>query len=344
MADLTELLREHLARRPQAQVQDAVKFIYQGEFGGGHLIKDEGAALERLAEEIGEGPSPEEPLSEKLGGGLSRLNLGAAGERLSLDTIFAMFKLSSAPRGCMEVFQDKLAAVYDTDLPYNEAREYIDGYIKAGCPMVSHSQQYRDAYHPRYRVVLDIFPWAIKLFQVVDELILQGQKRIVVGIDGMCASGKSTLAGLMAQVYGAQLYRADDYFLPPEKRTAERLSQPGGNMERERLLSEVLLPLSQGQRPVTRRFNCGDFTLSQPQEHPVAQVNILEGSYCLHPQLRPYYDVTAALFTDPAVQLERLSRRDPDKLGAFIRRWIPLENAYFEAFSLFHNTDVLLRS
>ena len=65
---------------------------------------------------------------------------------------------------------------------------------------------------------------------------------------------------------------------------------------------------------------------------------------CLHPQLRPYYDVTAALSTDPAVQLERLSRRDPDKLGAFIRRWIPLENAYFEAFSLFHNTDVLLRS
>ena len=35
-----------------------------------------------------------------------------------------------------------------------ELEEYLESYKKAGYPMVSHSQRYRDAYKPAYRIVL----------------------------------------------------------------------------------------------------------------------------------------------------------------------------------------------
>ena len=59
--------------------------------------------------------------------------------------------------------------------------------------------------------------------------------RVCVAIDGRCASGKTTLATALAVSLGATVFHADDFFLRPEQRTAERLSEPGGNMDRERL-------------------------------------------------------------------------------------------------------------
>ena len=34
-----------------------------------------------------------------------------------------------------------------------ELTAYLTGYRAAGCPMVSHSETYRNLYHPAYRVV-----------------------------------------------------------------------------------------------------------------------------------------------------------------------------------------------
>ena len=51
MSDLAELLKEHYDNHPAMEVRDAIKFIYQSHMGPGHLISDERAALDRLAEE-----------------------------------------------------------------------------------------------------------------------------------------------------------------------------------------------------------------------------------------------------------------------------------------------------
>lgn len=40
MDALKAVLKAHGARYPKLQIQDAVKLIYQNEFGGGHLIRD----------------------------------------------------------------------------------------------------------------------------------------------------------------------------------------------------------------------------------------------------------------------------------------------------------------
>lgn len=58
------------------------------------------------------------------------------------------------------------------------------------------------------------------------------KKPFLFAIDGRCGAGKSTLAlwlreSLAKQALPCLLFRMDDFFLPPEMRTAKRLSVPG---------------------------------------------------------------------------------------------------------------------
>ncbi|MCL1877401.1 MAG: hypothetical protein FWF80_00945, partial [Defluviitaleaceae bacterium] len=62
----------------------------------------------------------------------------------------------------------------------------------------------------------------------------------VIAIDGRSASGKTTLASELAAQTGASVIHMDDFFLPQDLRTEERLNTPGGNVHHERFASEVL--------------------------------------------------------------------------------------------------------
>ena len=73
------------------------------------------------------------------------------------------------------------------------------------------------------------------------------QERVMVAIDGPCASGKSTLGAALAQKLGCPLFHMDDFFLPPAQKTPQRLAEPGGNVDAERFFAEVLLPFSRGE-------------------------------------------------------------------------------------------------
>ena len=75
-------------------------------------------------------------------------------------------------------------------------------------------------------------------------------------LDGRCASGKTTLASALREAVGCGVIHMDDFFLRPEQRTEERLSQPGGNVDRERFLQEVLLPLKRGESFSYRPYDC----------------------------------------------------------------------------------------
>ena len=49
---LEDVLARHFAKYPLMEPQDAVKLIYQMEFGPEHLIRDEGKALSMLRQEM----------------------------------------------------------------------------------------------------------------------------------------------------------------------------------------------------------------------------------------------------------------------------------------------------
>ena len=78
---------------------------------------------------------------------------------------------------------------------------------------------------------------------ILEELIhdLSQQSSFLLAIDGMSGSGKTTLAHHLAQKFHAQVFHMDDFFLPLEMRTPERLQQSGGNVHYERFLETVLV-------------------------------------------------------------------------------------------------------
>ena len=164
---------------------------------------------------------------------------------------------------------------------------------------------------------------------------LSQKSSFFLAIDGMCGSGKSTLALTLHQKLGGHLFHMDDFFLPPELRTPQRLSEPGGNVHYERFLETVLKPLVSQQTVHYQRFDCQTMTLQKAIDIPYHPFNIIEGSYALHPALQEYYSDVIVLKISPSLQKECLMKRNPEKIDDFLGRWIPMENQYFEAFDIF---------
>lgn len=176
----------------------------------------------------------------------------------------------------------------------------------------------------------------------LDELLAQAEgKPLLVAIDGPCGSGKTTLSTLLSQRYAANVFHCDDYFPRPHQRTEARRAEPGGNLDRDRLAAEILAPLRGGRAARWRRFDCKSLSLLDWRDTPPAALNIVEGSYSLHPDLRGYYDLAVFLTCSRETRLARLAARGSD-LEAFQSRWIPLEERYFDALAPMEHADLVL--
>ena len=161
--------------------------------------------------------------------------------------------------------------------------------------------------------------------------LLQKQGRIVLAIDGRCASGKTTLANQLQKKLGGTIIHLDDFFLRPEQRTPERYAEPGGNVDYERFEKEVLIPLKEERDFIYYPFDCRTMTIqSEPVFVENGQLILIEGSYSLLTVFRPYYDRTLFLTISQEMQLERLRKRAPEKVEMFQKKWIPLEEYYIQ--------------
>lgn len=170
---------------------------------------------------------------------------------------------------------------------------------------------------------------------------LQKKGRLIVAIDGRCASGKTTLADKLQDHYGCNLVHMDEFFLRPEQRTPQRFQTPGENVDHERFLEEVLLPLSRGEDVSYRPFRCSTQTLAEPIQVGKHPLTIVEGSYSFHKNLRGFYDLKIFLTVDPATQMERIIRRNGEGMAEiFCTRWIPMEETYFGALEIAQYADL----
>ena len=162
MEELRAILIAHAKRYPLMQPTDAVKLIYQNEFGGGHLIRDEEACLNYLRREYTSvAKDPTVPLYEDIGNDIIRVNLAAVKPE-DLEQLGRAFIDSAAKhKGTMDRFLNKLEVlrklanegVFNFDT--NALNAYLSEYEAAGYPAVSHSPEYRQAYKPAYRIILN---------------------------------------------------------------------------------------------------------------------------------------------------------------------------------------------
>ena len=139
---------------------DAVKLIYQNEFGGGHMIRDPESCLAYLRREYGATPrDPSYPLMEEIGNGIVRIHLSALPQERLEELGQAFLRSAQKQQGRVEHFKRKLSLLRslcaDGRFAFDLAAldTYLADYAAAGYPAVSHSQAYRDAYQPAYRII-----------------------------------------------------------------------------------------------------------------------------------------------------------------------------------------------
>lgn len=346
-----EKLIKSLADYPEMEVQDALKFIFQSEFGCGHLIKDEEESCLMLEDEWQNADlNKQEQLFEKLGGGYVRFNIGAAKSLGIPSRLFQRIFLKSAEResGTVEGFYNKVSKfkkLCETgEVPFSvgEVEKFLEEWEEKGQPLFRHSEKYRMLYKPSYRVVLEDFS-KILLVMIRIENELRKKEKVIVGIDGYCGSGKTTLANKLADFYGIQTIHMDDFFLPPFLRSVERLKEPGGNIHYERFCEEVVSKVKSSETFKYRIFSCKNMDFNGETEIINSNLLIIEGSYSLHPLFEEIYDIKIFCDIDSTEQKRRIiSRNGMEMYRNFEEKWIPMEKKYFKEFRIEERCDYIV--
>ena len=338
---LPSYLSWHQSAHPAMTAQDVVKLVFQAHCGCGHLLGDEESVAAYIRkEEASLTPDASEPLTEPLGDHYVRLHMRRAmAEGITPLWIARMMQLSAKPTDDLSDRKsafNALCQLSETEVGFSqeELLPLARRLVAAPAWLPGHSQAYRDAYAPAYRVISREMERLLPILSAVAAK-LRTQQRVLLCLDGPCGSGKTTMAQQLAAITEAACVPMDDFYTPHPLKTPERLAQPGGNADVERLLSEFLLPWREHGSGRYRPYLCAEDRFGEPIEVPARPLTILEGSYSLHPSIAKHADIRVFLTIDEKEQLRRLLIREgAEGLQSFQRRWIPLEKAYHQAFSL----------
>ncbi len=347
------VLTEHAKKYPKLLPRDIVKLALQSEYGNAHMVRDEAEALAKLKEEMSLCTvSENEELFENIGDKYVRLNLKSHLSReISPELINKMFMISAKEEHSDDsyAFESKLFTALSMAsrghfaFPESEMREYLEYYMKRHMgEAMSHSTLYRETYCPAYRVICS--HW-VKLLPIITAVYnkMQTSDRIIIAIDGMAASGKSTAAKHLSALFDAPIIHTDQFFLPPEMRTRERMDEPGGNLHRERFFNEVASKLRENKDFEYGIFDCSANTVTAQAKIPASKVVIVEGSYSLHPYYGDYCDIKVCMTISAERQSHRIMRRNGAIMHKrFVTEWIPLENKYLKHFDIEKKCDFLL--
>ena len=176
--------------------------------------------------------------------------------------------------------------------------------------------------------------------------LLNTKSRVVIAIDGNSSAGKSSLAALLKESGSCSVISMDHFFLKPEHRSSDRLSQPGGNIDHDRFIKQVITPLKSGEAFAYHPYDCKSDMLSDPVFVDSNPLIVVEGAYSLHPMFCAVgiYDISVFLEIDEAEQKRRLMERDPNLYERFINEWVPMENMYFDNFKIKEKCDFLIHT
>lgn len=334
--DFLEIAKAHWERYPAMEPQDFCKLAFQSEFGPAHMVQSPDKVLAALMEEReAAGMAPIAP--EPIGNGLCRFHITQALSSLwELPLIGRMFAWTmTRTEGTAEGLSEKLDQL--AFLPVPGMEDYLERYRREGCPSLHHSEVYRNAYDPHYRVLrMDLarfLPALIPLEKLARDNEARREKTVLIAIDGRCGSGKTGFAALSGVLpCFVNVLHMDDYYLAPERRAENWMDVPAGNMDLERFREEALLP-ALGTAPERRTVDlCQGETLIDRRELIVPEpMTIVEGTYSQHPTLAKYYDYKIFLTCDREEQTRRLQAREGDYYPTFDQVWRTLEERYFAA-------------
>ena len=167
------------------------------------------------------------------------------------------------------------------------------------------------------------------------------EQPVLIALDGRCGSGKTTLAGQLAEQFPASIvFHTDDYYLPPAQRIPDWEKTPCANMDLARLREELLRPARAGEPVFYRAYSCRAGAYQPVQELAAQPLVILEGSYSHHPLLAGYETLRVFVTCSREEQARRLQAREGERYANFAARWIPLEEGYFAQYRIEETADL----
>ncbi len=133
--------------------EDVVKYVFQGMLGVGHLISSQEEALRRLHEEMESlNPQEDEPLTEWISPEWFRLNLRAAKRKEISENDIVFFLCQSAKRGPLPFTRQHVYSLC-VKLDGSEKMKTAAAKVLDEDWLPGHSDQYRAAYQPAYRLL-----------------------------------------------------------------------------------------------------------------------------------------------------------------------------------------------
>jgi len=183
--------------------------------------------------------------------------------------------------------------------------------------------------------------------------LLGTRDRVLVGLDGPDAAGKTTMATALSsalrQVHGTHTVSAsvDDFMPPKEQRYLRGELSPEGyyldGFDHAALVRDLLAPFHDGAPQV--RTSLGGPAV----EVPARAVLVVDGVFLLRPELRPWWTLSAYLHVRPEVALERALTRDLPVHGStenvvrrYLARYLPGQALYRERADPMSAAAVLL--
>ena len=325
------IVRQHAARYPAMQPQDFGKLAYQSEFGPAHLAQTVDKLTALLLREWEALPADAPVLPpEPIGNGLCRLYLDPHADASLAAPLLAklMHRTMQEHHGTADGLRRRIAVLQSLHLPGME--EWLIEWERQGFPPVHHSEAYRAACRPHYRLLrVDLAGYFPALLSAA--ALIQGGHPAVLAIDGRCGSGKSSLAQLLHELFGCNVLHMDDFYLPFAERASNWTDQPAGNMNLSRFRNEVLTPAAAGQPIPYRAYSCRQGQYRDTALLSPTPLTVVEGSYSHHPALADAYQCKVFLTCPDAVQARRLQAREGTHYTAFVDCWIPMEELYFHA-------------
>ena len=203
------------------------------------------------------------------------------------------------------------------------------------------------------------------LSQLADAIVsLQRSHPLRVAIDGIDASGKTTLADELESVIeqrGRPVIRAsiDGFHRPRSQRYQQGPDSPTGYYEDSfdyaALQSSLLYPLGpRGNRRYRRAiFDVRNVIplITEEEEAPPNVVLLFDGVFLLRPELYALWDYRIFIRVDFEVALQRAMIRDQELFGSseavrarYLQRYIPGQELYFRMVNPQQRADVIVEN
>lgn len=165
--DMVSFVNRQLENYPKSRLLDIYKSCFQDYMGAEHLITDRGRVEDYLNEELNTTtlddlmPSYYEPCG--IAGNYVRVSIRTIKEGIiTKESLLDAFirSANAQMRPTVDLWRDQWHVMMDTIEQMNlnlpnilEDKQFIDSILSIGKYAISHSPEYREAYHPHYRIV-----------------------------------------------------------------------------------------------------------------------------------------------------------------------------------------------